>query len=73
MNSHECSACGGTGETIDGFHVCPICHGEAFCECCGGSVVECSCEWETRYCMDRIEGGEATSPGYEVEVCRVHS
>lgn len=43
-----------------------------FCDCCGGSVLQCTCEWETRYCVDRIEGGEAIGPGYEVERCIKH-
>lgn len=43
-----------------------------FCECCGGTPDECSCSWEERYCVDRIEAGEATGPGYYVERCVKH-
>ena len=44
-----------------------------FCECCGGHVLkECSCEWGERYCVDRIEGGEASGPGYYIEWCTAH-
>ena len=43
-----------------------------YCECCGGSEMECSCEIGERFVVDRLEGGEANGPGYYVEWCETH-
>jgi hypothetical protein len=47
-------------------------HESLFCECCGATVMRCTCEFGEFFVVDQLERGEATEPGHYEQHCITH-